>query len=260
MAERQNNKILNETDIQIELARILRVLWKHAWIIFTAAMLGGCITYLGIRQFMVPVYQSGFTAYVNNRSDGKSVEVSSLNSSDLQASQALVKTYTRILSSRSVLLHAAEKADLDYGYEKLKKIIETEAVGDTEIISVQITMEDPEEAFQLAQAIAEITPEKIESIIAGSSMKIIDEPVMPQKPCDPGFIKYTLLGVLAGALLTGIILVFIMLLDDRVRSEKELEERMKICILGTIPDLTQRDGFVPGYGYKQKKNGKGEES
>ncbi len=259
MGESQNNKMINEADIQIELARLLRVLWKRAWILLIAAVLGGGFTYLGTKQFIDPVYQSGFTAYVNNRSSGVSDDVVSLNSSDLQASQALVETYAKILSSRSVLTQAAEKAELDFTYEELTKMIEIDIIGDTEIISVQIKNEDAKEAFELAKVIAKIVPKKIAAIVEGSSMKIIDEPVMPQKPCDQGLLKYMLLGVLVGVFITGIILIFIELLDDRVRSEKELEERMKVCILGSIPDLMQNTEFSYGYGYKQA-DGKGEKS
>lgn len=262
MVENQSSKTMNEKDIEIELVILLRALWKHAWIIFIAGILGGCMTYLGTKQFIAPIYQSGFTAYVNNRSGGTSDEVSSLNSSDLQASQALVETYAKILSSRSVLVHAAEEAGLDYGYEKLKEMAVIDIVGDTEIISIQVTAENPEEALHLAQAIAEITPEKIASIVEGSSMKIIDEPVLAQKSSGPGFAKYTILGILAGVLLSCVILILLELLDDRVKNENELEERMKIRVLGTIPDLVQSDknSYEYGYGYTQKMKSKGEQS
>lgn len=256
MNEKQNDGLLNETDIEVELFRLLRTLWKHAWIVFIAAMLGGSLAYLGTKYFIAPTYRSGFTAYVNNRSGNVSADIFSLTSSDLQASQALVETYARILTSRSVLVSAAEQADIEYGYEELKKMADTNIVGDTEVISMEVTTEDPEESLKLALAIEEIASEKVAAIVEGSSMKTIDEPILADKPYGPGFGKNLILGILTGTVLAVIGVLFVEVMDDRVKSEEELEERLGITILGTIPDLESASHHSYGYGYESKTKGR----
>lgn len=51
-------------------------------------------------------------------------------------------------------------------------MVQAEAVNSTEVFSIDVTSPDPQEAELIANAIADILPDRIADIVEGSSVKI----------------------------------------------------------------------------------------
>ena len=66
------------------------------------------------------------------------------------AARNLVDTYIIILNSRKTLNKVNNEAGLDYDYEDLESMISADAVNHTELFSIAVTSEDPEEAALIA--------------------------------------------------------------------------------------------------------------
>ena len=101
--------------------------------------------------------------------------------SDLNAAQSLVDTYAVILKSRGTLEEVIDKAQLPYTYEELSKMVETGAVDNTEIFSITVTSDDPQEATKIANTIVEVLPDRITEIMDGSDVRTVDFAVVPSK-------------------------------------------------------------------------------
>lgn len=242
----------DEETIEIDVSRLLKAIWKKAWLIIVVTLLCGSAAYLGTKLFVTPTYRATFTAYVNNKNTTESS--TSVSNSDLSAAQSLVYTYANILTSRSVLTAAAEQVGQDYEYSNMKNWVSVDVVDDTEIIEVNVTMDDPEEALALATAIEGILPGYVTEIVEGSSVVIIDGPVLPEDIYSPNFMRNTLIGAMLGLFAVAIIIVLQELLNDTVRDENELERRFNVAIIGSIPDLASKLDSKYGYGYGQKHN------
>ncbi|MCC8065310.1 MAG: hypothetical protein LIO70_09535 [Clostridiales bacterium] len=258
MNEEQNrNPRENSDEVEIDLLPLLKALWKGAWLIVTAALLAGSIFYLGTKTFVAPTYQASFTAYVNNRT-ASTESTSTLTSSDLTAAKSLVYTYVQILTGRTVLESAAAEAGVDYDYTELSEYISADVVDDTEIIEVTVTVDSPETALALAEAMADTAPDYVAEIVEGSSMQIIDAPVLPTSIYSPSYLKNAAIGGFLGAVLAAAVIVLRELLDDTVKDEQEIEKRFGVSVVGVIPDLasTEKQGY--GYGYGQKRKGSAE--
>lgn len=244
-------------EIEIDLLKEAKVLLRNIWLILAAALLFGSAAYLGTKLLIAPTYRSSFTAYVNNRAEQEST---TLSSSDITAARSLVSTYAAILTSRAVLTETAEAANLDLDFEEMKdsainRLVSTETVDDTELIQVNVTMNDPEEAVAYAEAMVEIAPSYITKVVEGSSMQIIDTPSTPHTIYGPSYLRNTVIGIFLGGVLAAIVVVLRDLLDDRVKSVTELEERYGIPVMGIIPDLVaaQKQNFA-GYSYAYGKS------
>lgn len=237
----------NKEEITIDVMQLVKALWHSAWLIVITALLFGSIAYIGTKLLVTPTYQTSFTAYVNNSNEQGNK--TSLASSDVTAARSLVSTYSAILTSQPVLENAAIEAGLDCTYEQLAKMISTSTVSDTEIIQVKVTMDDPAVAVAVATAIADYAPEYVSRIVEGSSMQVIAEPKLPTSIYGPSYIGNTAKGFLLGAFLAAGLVVLLELIDDRVRSEEELEHRYGIAVMGTIPDLAA----AKKYGSYEKK-------
>lgn len=247
MNEWQTNNQQSE-DQQIDILRLLQILWKRVWLIGVMTVICCVAAYLYSVTFITPTYRSSFTAYVNNRVE--SVEGNgSTSTSDLNASIGLTYLYQDIILSRSVLMDAAEACGLDYDYEKLQKKVKTEVSSDSALITVYVSDRDPALATQLASAIADVAPSHVERVRDGSSMRILDAPVIPDEKYAPSNAKNALMGAMIGFVVIVVFVLIVDLLNDKVSSSDDLEQRYHIVAIGVIPDLSMTDSTGTfGYG------------
>lgn len=251
-------KTVEEDVIVIDLVQLLKALWKRLWIIVIVTLLGCSLAYLGTKTFVQPTYRATFTAYVNNKSSSEGT--TTVTNSDLTAAQSLVYTYTHLLTSRSMLDKAATQAGTDSSYEEMSKWVTTDVIDDTEIIEVNVTMDSAEGALVLATAIAEVMPDYVTQIIEGSSVQIIDMPVLPDKIYSPNHLKNAIIGGLLGAFLVAALIILRELLDDTVKDEETLEKRFGTAVIGVIPDLATAGKQDSHYGYGSYSQRKTEQS
>lgn len=251
METKVKNQLAEEDTI--DLLDLFGFLWKWIWLIITVVLLVGSASYMGTKLLVTPTYKTAFTAYVNNRNASAGADISSmLSSSDLMASKSLANSYAEILTSRDLLLMAAEEAGEDeYTYKELYQAVTTEVKSDTEIITVSVELEDPNAAVAIANALADISRDYIADIVDGSSMKIIDKAILPETYYTPSYLKNAMMGGLLGGVLVCAFLMLFYFMDDTIKSENDLVKRLDVTIIGTIPDLATatRRGFGYGYGY-----------
>lgn len=236
-----------EEYIEIDLMRLLKAMWRHLAAIILAAVLCGGAGF-ALAYWVVPAkYQASALLYVNNSSI--SVGSTSISLSDLSASQTLVDTYITILNTRLTLNEVIAQSGVDYTFEQMteSKMIEAEAVNGTEIFEVTVTSRDPQEAERIANTIVSVLPDKIAQIVDGSSVRTVDLAVVPEKKSSPSYTVYTLVGALAGLLLSGGIVVIRELLDDQIHNEDDLLQTYSLPVLAGVPNLLAAQGGK-GYG------------
>lgn len=229
--------INNEDEIEIDLLRLVRALWKKAWVIILTAALLGAMMLAYTMYFVKPLYQAEALMYVNSSDISVGGAKVSISQGELSAAKSLIKTYTVILNTRTTLNDVIAKSGVDYTYEELKEMISAESVDSTEVFSIKVTSTSPKEAELLANTIAGVLPEKIASIVEGSSARIVDYAVVPVKKSSPSFMKNTMIGVLLGMLLSGGIVVVRELMDDKIHNTDCLLQGYDIPLLAVIPDL-----------------------
>ena len=250
----------SNNDDTIDLLKLARVLLAKWWLILIVGVLFAGGTYAGTGFLIKPTYRSYFTAYINNKTE---VGTSNLSTADISASRNLVSTYQSIIESRSNIEHAIEENGLNLQYDSVKTAIEVSQVNNTEIISVSVITTDPHTSLALAKALQDSSADYVESIVEGSSMRVVEQVRFADKPYGPDYIRYGILGGLAGVVLVCAILILRDLLDTRIRSKEDLENRFDVIVIGTIHDLNQPKkgsgyGYY-GYGAEQKSEEKKQE-
>ncbi len=246
MKKNENEK--NEPrELEINIIPLLKELVKKIWLIALVGLIVGGGVFVGAKLMIKPTYRSGFTAYVNNKQSKENTDY--LTSSDLTASKQLVLTYQKILTSNTILTAAAEIIGNDSSYESLNKKVSTEVKDDTEIISVYVVDNDPQFAYDYAQAISKSAPQYMAQIVEGSSMKIIDYPEYSEKRFKPSYTRFALIGFLIGALIVVVFVIIRYFMDDTVKSESDIESSFSIPILGVIPDVSKASNNQSDYYY-----------
>ncbi len=231
----------------IDVLHIIRTLWRHAWVIALCGVLAAAIGFSISAFAIAPTYSSYIKLYVNNSSFSLGSANFSITSSELTAAQSLVRTYGDILDSRSTLERIIEKADVDYTWKELSSMIVYEPSNDTEIMRVTVTSEDPYEASNIANMIAEVLPVRISEIIDGASMEVVDSAVPEFEKVAPSITRYTAVGLILGVLLSVITLAALALLDDTIHDEEYILRTYDYPILGKVPDLMNAGNKHYGY-------------
>jgi len=224
--------------IQIDLMKIAQGLIKRFWIILISMILCGALMFSIATFYITPMYESSVLMYVNNSSFAVGSTSFSISSSEISAAKSLVDTYMVILKTRLTINDVIRLGGLDYSYEDLCRMIEAGSVNETEVFSVTVTSPDPHEAEHIANTIARVLPDKIASVVEGSSVRIVDYAVVPSEKVSPSIRKYTLVGLLAGLLMSCLVIAVMEITDERIRSEEYLLENFKdIPLLAVIPDM-----------------------
>ena len=240
-------------EMVIDLVQLARALWHRAWAIVLAMAVFGAAAFSYAYFLITPLYKSSAMLYVNNSSI--SVGSTQVDLSDLSAAQSLVETYIVILKTRGTLEQVIDEAGLSYDYETLSDMIEAGAVNSTEVFSIEVTSADPAEAEKIANTIAELLPDRIAEIVEGSSVKIVDYAIVPSHKSSPSLSRYTLIGVLLGAVVSCGIIVLRVLFDEQIRDEDYVRETFGLPLLAAVPDLTRKSSGDSYYYYK-KTSGK----
>lgn len=247
-------KQINNDEIEIDLQRLIGVLLSKAWLIGLVAVVCAVVTFLGTFFFITPEYQSAAMFYVNNSSVSLGDASLSISSADISASKSLVNSYIVILNTRESLNDVIDYAGVDRTYSQVKSMISAAAVNSTEIFQVVVTSTDPQEAEQIADAIAYILPKRISSIIEGTSAKVVDSAVLPSRPSSPSYTKNTMMGFLVGLVLMAAVIVIRELLDITIRTEEDIAQSCKYPVLAAVPDMevSSKGGYYYGYGNQKK--------
>lgn len=227
--------------IEIDLLHIFEVLLAKIWTIILVALLFGASAFGIASKLITPKYESSAMFYVNNNNLNIGSASFSISSSDISASQSLVDTYIVILNTRNTLNTVIKKADIDYSYEELSKMISASAVNSTEVFKVTVNSADPEEASKIANTIAEVLPDKISEIVTGSGAKVVDYAVIDNNKVSPSITKYTAIGILIGVVLSSAIIILKDIFDDTIKDDTYLLNTYEdIPTLATIPDLDSK--------------------
>ncbi len=247
--EQNNNK--NTQIYTIDLMHIVRTLWHRAWLIALAAIIAGVGAFCYATFKIAPTYSASVYLYVNNGGINLGDVSMSITTSDLAASRNLVSTYSVILESRTTMERVIEKCGVPYSPGGLAARVQATRVNETEVMRIIVTTNDPYEAADIANCIAEVLPSRIAEIIDGTSVEVVDYAVPNINKVAPDITRYTTMGLIAGAAVVAVLLAILAILDNTIHSEEYVINAYNYPILAKIPDLTSsgsgRYGYRRGY-------------
>ena len=233
--------------LEIDLKRIWLAIWHRAWIIMLVGILFAALFLSYAYFFMVPQYSASIRVYVNNTYGNSSPGFSS---SQISAAQSLAKTYMVILKSRPVMDEVAKITGLPYSYNQLVSMTMSTTVAETEVFETKVTCSNYKHAAQIANAIAEVLPDRIAAVVDGSSVRVVDYAVENSTRVSPSYRSYTILGLAIGVLLSAAVVVILDIVDNSVHSEEYLEDTYgDMPLLAVIPDTenARSSGYYKGY-------------
>ena len=236
-----------DDEIEIDLREIFFELLLHWKAIIASSVLMGLIAFVISFSIITPQYKSISELYVLS----KSTSITSL--ADIQMGTNLTNDYMVVTEGRPVLEQVIANLGLDETYQSLREKIELNNPSDTRILQITVKDPDPEMAKVIADEIAEIAASFISEKMDQDAPTIIQYGYADGKPVEPETIKYTLVGIVAGLLSAVALIVISYLLNDTIINAEDVEQKLGLNLLGTLPFENGKSGNDRAKKEKRKK-------
>lgn len=221
-------------EIEIDLKEWLLTLFRKKWILVFTTLLafGGTIAVSHI--MLTPYYESTTRIYVLG-----SQTASELTYWDLQMGNELTLDYQELIVSRPVLEDVIESLQLKMDAGALKSQVSISIPTDTRIVAITVKHEDAHTAMEIANAILESLKKQINQI-GIPAFSVVEEASLPLGTSSPPVYRNAVLGGIAGGFLGMLVISFLFILDDKMKTPWDIEKRLGISTLASIPKQEQR--------------------
>jgi succinoglycan biosynthesis transport protein ExoP len=219
----------------LDLTRYSRVLRRWLWLILicpiVAAGLAGVVSLL-----IPPVYEAHVSVYVRLAQPLTTTDPAGV----ALTSDAVLRTYASLVTERALLASVSSELGLNIRPEDLAKQITATPVANTTKLDIAVQSTNPELASQLAnRLVADLISEvktieqqetQLPNARSGDNLVVLSPAVVPDKPIFPNIPLNVAIGFAAGLLIALGLAFLLDYLDQSIKSDEDLTER-----LGLIP-------------------------
>lgn len=196
---------MTQTDeVEIDLIRVCKALWKKAWAIALCAIVLGGSAFAYSQYTYVPMYAAKSTMCIGSSFGTQYVfedNAGRFTTFSLTEARKLVATCGAMLKSRTAMEKVADVADVNITPEKLAGMITVEAIDSTELFSITVTGSNPEEAAQIANAITQVLPGEMATVNNIYTLRTVDSAIIPSAPVPNSIKKNTVIAAVLVAIL-----------------------------------------------------------
>lgn len=232
---------------EMNLIELFRYYLKKLPIIILSMILAILIGYTYIEYYQVPMYNASTTIILVHQNESNTN--STITQNELTINEKLVKTYSEIIKSRSVLEKVINDLGLKINTDDLSDKINVKSISDTAILEVTVSDESNKKASIIANKLAEVFKTEITKIYNLENISIIDEAIIEDKPYNINIPKQMIIYSLIGIILSCGIIFIMYYFDNSIKNRKEIELKLNLPVIGEVPQATNLTK-------KQKKNKK----
>lgn len=164
-----------------------------------------------------------------------------ISQNDVNLNSKLVATYREIIKSKTVLKDVINTLDLDCTVAALRSQITVATVTGTEMISITVKTREAENAYKIANELADKFSEQIKKTYKIENISIIDKAELNPMPVNMSILKQVIIYALIGIVL-GSAIVFVMFYFDTTVKDEEQLERLGLVVLTSIPEKVEKGG------------------
>ena len=240
---------LNEQEETIDLRVLLKVLTEHIIPIIIVTILAAGIGF-SLAYFVIPkTYVSEAMMYVENTTSKQ--EDASININDITAAQKLVNTCQILFKSNYIFDALDDSFGNVYTKEQLDSMIKIESVNSTEVLKISVETKSPQESYDVANKLIELSVAEFERVLEGGSIKTVSAPTYPDKHNFPSAARFTIIAALIGMAGTYFIYLIIEMLDTKLKPSDDIAQMYELPVFAEILDFETAGKS----GYKYSKYG-----
>lgn len=242
----------NEIEYTVDLGKIWSVIRENIRMFVLILLVCGLAAFAGTKLLIPKEYSAtSSVVIVSNDTAGEQ----SITYTDVQLSQKLVSTYSRILMSETVGDKVIKNLALDkegYTADDYKDIVKVRSSDNTEVLDVVATTGDPMLSARISNEAVKVFSDQVYDIMNIRNVTVLDTAKVPTTPSGPNVKRNTLLGLLAGFLICAVITIVKMLSDTTIKTEDEVKRLLDYPIIGSIPEVDGDSNGGETYGSKKE--------
>lgn len=195
------------------------------FLILVVALIAGMAAFVYTDSGYVPYYSTSATLVLTTRDSASTVY------DNLDSTSTLATVFSEVLNSSVMRKNIFRELEM----EAFPVSIYASAIESTNLLTVQVTAEDPRLAFQVMQVLLEQHDMVTYAVMGDIVLEVLEPPTVPYGPynaVDAGR-AFKFVSVAAAALMF-LVLLIMAYFRDTVRSKEEAEEKLDCWCLGEI--------------------------
>ena len=225
-----------ENNEYIDMKKILNIISSKKIFIALIILLSLVMGYFYSYYYKKPQYNSSVTVLLTGDEAQGEKQVTQ---TDLNLNSGLISTYGSIAKSANVLSKVIENLGLNISVQNLQKNLTVAEIKNTQFLKITVENSNPETAMKIANEISKVFVEQIKTIYNIQNINIIDTAEISNTPCNINHIKDMAIALMAGIFASGVLILILYILDDTIKSEKDIPVNLKLETIGTIPNTNK---------------------
>ncbi|RIM15101.1 YveK family protein [Staphylococcus chromogenes] len=211
----------------IDIGRFVLALKKYIWLLILLPIIFLIISSIITFFIIMPKYEASTQILVNQTQSQNPVE----QQQNVQNTLQQVNTYAEIVTSPRIL-EKVQKNLNDIG--NLKNKVEVQSSAQSQVITINVHANSKKEAEKIANEVTNVYQNEMPEIMDIDNVSILSKANGTAKKVSPNIPLNLFLGLFLG-LIIALLYIFIKeLTDTRIKDEQDIEDHLKLPVLGTI--------------------------
>lgn len=231
--------MVRQVESKLNLVDLLHIAYRWMFLLIAFTLLCGIIGYTYSYYLIQPVYVSRGNMYVSSvRAEYMQEELDNLPTSVINASALLAADCVEIIEYDSVLNSVAAACESNVTPKEIAKMLKATLVAvDSPLLEITVTATDPYVAYDVATAVLEVASVRLLEV-AGvpGTITVVEEAQNPvYSKANP--LVHCFIGCLVGAVLGMLLVLFLELMDNRIKQTDNIMEKYNIPVIGVVPNI-----------------------
>lgn len=207
---------------EINLKELFLVVKRRFWIISAVTLFAIILGIILNNTTTVPLYQASSRIIIG--ADGETQ-----------------KTLQVIVKDSIILDKVVKELNLNASSEALAGQITVASIDASQVVSIGVIDTNPIQAAKIADTTAEIFKKEIPLIVGQDYVRLLSKAKVNDIPINPKNNNKIIIATIAGLVISIGLAFLLESLDDRIRSEKEIESILGVQVLGRVPKMNRNN-------------------
>ena len=271
-----SQQTLNNT---IDLHRLMVLCRKHIKMLIIWTLLAGILGFVIAQFVVVPKYTATTEILVNQRHtndnngqayNNQQADIQMINTyKDIITNQVILSKASKQLKDPVHVIKPAQKAvyrtnadgtrrlikeaqpavverggkSYNFSTDELKKAISVQTQQNSQVFSLQVRTDDPQESAVVANTVANVFKQQIKKIMSVNNVTIVSRASTPNSPSFPNKKLFALAGAVLGLVLSFLYILIGDLMDTSIHDDEYLTNELGLTNLGHVNHIEMSRDF-----------------